>query len=193
MAKAKPKPKAVKKKSPVRKPTPRQIKAANEMVANGGNMKAALKKAGYSPAVQKNPHKVTRSKTWKQLMDEYLPEDYLAEKHRELMEANSIHHYVFPHGTAKKDPRITDAEIRSIVESVPGCRLVYIKLDKFLGKVAYYQSPDNKARKDALDMAFKLRGSYSPEKIDMKGRFSHLSNAELAAAIAKVKKQLLKK
>jgi len=42
--------------------TYKQTKALANMVENGGNMGIALKKAGYSDSMAKNPYKVVRSK-----------------------------------------------------------------------------------------------------------------------------------
>ena len=42
--------------------THRQKLATKEMVENGGTMASALKKAGYSPSIVKNPQKVFSSK-----------------------------------------------------------------------------------------------------------------------------------
>ena len=47
------------------------------MVENGGRMSPAMKQAGYSEAYAKHPEKLRRTKTWEQLLDEYLPDDKL--------------------------------------------------------------------------------------------------------------------
>lgn len=59
----------------------------NIMESNGKmSISKAMLKAGYPPATAKNPQQLTRSKTWKRLLDEYLPDDYLSKKHKELLE-----------------------------------------------------------------------------------------------------------
>ena len=169
----------------------------DKMMENGGSKKGlavskAMLEVGFSPAYSKNPQKFTRTKTFKELMDEYLPDELIAEKHNELLNAAEIQHYLFPKieekiYTSKKGKAkisrstLTNAEIREIVQSVPGCRLIYVKRDS-IGAWAYFQSPDSKSRKDAVDMAYKLRGNYSPDKIELtKRKYQHLSDEELMA------------
>lgn len=48
--------------------TNKQRLAAKEMVENGGNMASAMRKAGYSEAMVKNPKKVTQAKGFKEVL-----------------------------------------------------------------------------------------------------------------------------
>lgn len=48
--------------------TVKQRIVAKEMVVNGGNMASAMRKAGYSESMVKNPQKVTRSKGFKEVL-----------------------------------------------------------------------------------------------------------------------------
>jgi hypothetical protein len=50
--------------------TPRQHKAAENMVANGGSKAQALRDAGYSEAIARNPQKVTDSQSFQALCEE---------------------------------------------------------------------------------------------------------------------------
>ena len=76
------------KERPVRKPSLRMIKTAKLLVGKGGkSFRQAAKEAGYSETVAKNPEKVTKTKSWQALMDQYLPQDLIARKHQELLEA----------------------------------------------------------------------------------------------------------
>jgi hypothetical protein len=151
----------------------------------------AMIKAGYSEAYAKNPDQFRKSKAWKQLMEEYLPEESLLAKHKELLNSSEVQDFVFH--TEKGKKAITDKEIKTIVESIPGCRLIYIKVERYLGgKVAYYQAPDSKARDAALDKAYKLRGKYAPEKWQDVTPYSKLSNKELAEKIELAKQKLKK-
>ena len=191
------------------------IKKVIENVENSG--KLSVSKAARDLGMKnyaRNPQRITKTKEWKELMDEYMPDDLLAETHHSLLTAGEIQHYVFPAMIKTKmvkssDPSVKgkkikakdaeaealpDDEIQAIVESVPGCKLIYIRYEQFLGgKVAYYQAPDSKSRKDALDMAYKLRGKYAAEKIDVRSKYSELSNKELADRITKLKAYLTKK
>lgn len=48
--------------------TVKQRIVAKEMVEHGGNVASAMRKAGYSEAMVKNPQKVTRSKGFKEVL-----------------------------------------------------------------------------------------------------------------------------
>lgn len=133
--------------------------------------KEIMKQAGYSAAIAKNPALIMESKTFKQLLEENLPEDLVTKRHQELLSSATINHYEFySHGKTNSKAKATgkhhlsDEEIRTLVESVAGCKLIYIKQFGTGTKVAYFSQPDNRSRKDAIDLAYKLRGSFAPEK-----------------------------
>lgn len=152
---------------------------------------AEAKKAGYSDSYAKSSL-IGRTKTWNELMAINISDETLAKVHGELLASAIIQHYIFP--KSNKTGKLTDDEIKAIVEGVGGCRLVYIKDDPYLGKVAYYQAPDNRSRKDALDMAYKLKGNYAPDRIEMsKRKYQDLSSAELMALQTRLKNYLTKK
>lgn len=172
---------------------------------NVRSVKQAAIKAGYSESYA-DTGRFTKTKTWQQILDEVLPEAFLAEKHKELITSGYIQHYIFPwvgdqeveeaqepqgHGgslkrkKAKKKRGLTHEEIKAIVERVPGCKLIYIKEDKYMGQVAFFQAPDNKTQKDALDMAYKLRGTFAPEKHAVFATgLENLSDADLDRALS---------
>jgi len=194
----------LRKKKPIKKtkePLERRKRMAKRLIENGGkSISKAMRDAGYSDAYASNPHKFKKTKKFKELMQEIMPDDLLAETHLSLLRAGEIQHYTFPaivlnKMTKSKDKRakrhikakepvasaISDEEIKQIVECVPGCKLIYIRYEPAMGgKVAYYQAPDSRSRKDALDMAYKLKGSYAAEKFEEVNKLKGLSNAELA-------------
>lgn len=61
------------------------------------------------------------------------------------------------------------------------------------GEIIEKKSPDNAARNKAVDMAYKLRGEFAPEQIEVKGKFKKMSGAELSAFIKTASDKLLKK
>lgn len=157
-------------------------------------MKAAMKEAGYSDAYSSHPAKMTRKKSWKELMDEYLPEEDVAALHKELKGASYLQQYEFPEATKKDNGKtLTDEDIKAIVESVPGCVLTYIKNSGHGTRTAYFRAPDNRVRDAALDKAYKLRGRYAAEKMEVTDPYDNLSNADLARKIAKLRAFLQKK
>lgn len=71
-------------------PTYRQKLVASKLVENGGNIGEAMVSAGYSPNTAKTPQKLTTSKGWLELMGSLLPDEMLAKKHRQLLNAKKI-------------------------------------------------------------------------------------------------------
>lgn len=67
--------------------TIKQNLAASKLVENGGNVSKSMIAAGYSKASAKNPQKLTRSKGWRKLIDEYLPDKLLLGLHKELLKS----------------------------------------------------------------------------------------------------------
>jgi hypothetical protein len=116
-----------------------------------------MESVGYSKGYSKNPKILKGTETFQELLKIYLPKSKTVRRHGELQDHCSIEHYVFPKITkTKRETELTDGDIKKIVESVPGCTLIYIKRDNYAGKIAFYQSPDGRIRKDAVDMAYKL-------------------------------------
>lgn len=72
------------------KPKERVKKVFKKVVENGGNVSKSMREEGYSKNTAKNPKKITESKGWKQLMEEYLPDDLLAEVHLEGLQATKL-------------------------------------------------------------------------------------------------------
>jgi len=70
-------------------PTLRQRKTMKIMVTNGGKLEPAMKASGFSKAYAESG-KLAKTKTWKQLLDQYLPDDLLAQKAREGLDANRV-------------------------------------------------------------------------------------------------------
>ncbi len=168
--------------------TVKQKKAAVNLVGNGGNVTKAMIAAGYSENTANTPQKLTESKGWNELMGDYLSDEELAAKHRELLDSTRVDHLVFPLGPSGLDDQnfsggkanekqtdeeekmeyeqerttLTDQEIIDMLAEV-NCKVRRIVHGETARHV-YFWSVDNKARKEALDMAYKLKGKYAPTK-----------------------------
>ncbi len=71
--------------------TLKQKKAVEKILENTGKpMGDILREVGYSEGTAVNPQQVTNSKGWKELMEEYLPDDLLAKVHQEGLEAYKV-------------------------------------------------------------------------------------------------------
>jgi hypothetical protein len=165
-----------------------------KMTAKDGtptSSRRAMKAAGYSENYARNPQRFLRTKTAQELMDEYLPSDLIAKTHNELLTAGVLDSFSFPF--VKGGKPVSDETIKSIIENIPGCQLIYVKRDKF-SVMAYFMKPDGRIRKEAIDMAYKRKGEYAPDKIELtKRKYQDLSNAELMALDKKLTDHLLKK
>lgn len=119
--------------------TPRQKKAFKLHLEKGGPVGPVLREAGYSEAMVHNPGKVSKTKGWQELMDEYLPDEYLMQRHHFLLE-----------------------------------------------------NENTNAQAKALDMAYKLKGNYAPEKKDVliEAKNKDISDEELDAMADEVAKKL---
>lgn len=188
--------------------TERQKKAIELVVENRGNVSKAMRDAGYAEKTAKNPKNLTESDAWKELMDKHLSDKELADKHRELLNSTRLDHMVFPplrmkkvedeeqveegdrlepqgHGGALKrngskveTSGMTDETIIELLADV-GCTVRRIEHGETARHV-YFWSADSKARKDALDMAYKLKGKYATEKVDIttKGEKVNISDTQ---------------
>jgi len=135
-------------------PTIKQKKAFKE-VLKGSTITGAMKKAGYSESTTTTTGKLTNTDGWKELMNKYLPDDKLADHHNQLLNQKRLDYFVFP-------KNMEDEEIEISVKEA-GLKVVNIRMsDK--GKMAFYSTDDAMAKKSALDMAYKLKGSYAAEK-----------------------------
>ena len=106
----------------------KQKETFKKTLENGGIVSKAAEGI-YSPSMAKNPQKITCTKGWQELMEQHLPDKLLAEKHRELLNAE-----VKTRQTIKGD-------------------LIWEE-----------EKMDSQAVAKGLDMGYKLKGKYAPEK-----------------------------
>lgn len=143
----------------------------------------AMLDEGYSESYARSGG-VGKSKTWEQLLEERLGDDKLSNIHSQLMIAKRLDYMLF---TAE----ITDQDIYDLLESV-NCTPKKI-VHGVAGVHVWFWSPDNKTRKDALELAHKIRGKMSPEVIEFKTDLEKMSDEELAEVIRKQTAKLRKK
>jgi phage terminase small subunit len=86
---------------------------------------------------------------------DYFTEKDLANAHQELLNQKRFEYFVFP----------KDMKNEEIIEKVEACgiKVVVIRIGE-KGKYAFYHTIDPQARKGALDMLYKIKGIYAPEK-----------------------------
>lgn len=167
-------------------PFEKKIKAMNRMLENGGNMSDALRAAGYSENYAHSGRfaKTKTYKTYKELLNQYIPDTMIAEKHAEMMNATKLEHGVFP--MLMDDTLIFELLMQT------GCLVT--KIVEIMGqKHVWYRAPDQQARKNAMDMAYKCKDHYAAEKFEDVTPLRKLSNEELAQKRKELIKMLLKK
>lgn len=151
-------------------PTTRQIIAVKKLAEilrnakkqKGVTIQKILKEAGYSDNMARASTQVTQSKGFKSLMEQYLPLELGHKIHSELLQSAT-------HDNYRIDAKFSDKEIEGIVEAIPGCKLIKIRRNKGESYcTAYYWSPDSQARSKAVDMLYKIYGTYAPEKQEHK-------------------------
>jgi len=149
----------------IKEPTKKQKKLAELVVANIGKDGKEIKplgelvvEAGYSMLSANRPTQITKSETFQALLDRLMPEDRVVKAHNDLIKAGTVQNIELP---GEK----TDTEIKGELEEMGGYKIITIvrKPGSNIARV-YYIQPDSNTRRGAIDMAYKLRGSYAPEK-----------------------------
>lgn len=139
----------------------RRKNAIKMVVDSGGKMpvSVAMIAAGFSPRTAVSPSKITDTVEWKETMEQFLPDQLLAATHRGLLQAGNIDKAFFE--LSIDEPQIreiyaqTNCYVQKIFKGING---------KIKGRYVWFVAPDNKARNSALDMAYKLKGTYAAEK-----------------------------
>lgn len=163
-------------------PTNREVITAKKFIENGGkSVSKAMREAGFSEAYARNPHKLTRSKGWKELLEKNFPDSLLNKKHKELLRAAEMR-------TMEVDINLDDNEIKRDLKAVPGIKFVRIKTIKPKKgteyKLLFYTIPLHEQQRLSLDMLYKLKGKYAPDKfvVGTFAEFEEMSDDELEAA-----------
>jgi hypothetical protein len=164
--------------------TAKQQFVVGRLVENGGSGKtetitAIMLAAGYSPATAKTPQKVTESLGFQELLEEVMPDNELADIHRGLLQARKLDHMVFPLGPKDEDDpnfsganpnenqvekagvhvertTLSDQEITRLIADVGGTVRRIVHGDT--ARHVYFWAPNDKARHDALKLAYDLKG-----------------------------------
>lgn len=165
----------------------RTKKLIKKMIENGGKQSVSktMLEVGFSPGYAHNPHKLRNTKQFKKLFGQMISDEELIDHHKKLLNSHRIEHAVFPLA-------LDDDEITELLESV-NCTVRKIRHSESQ-KHAWFWAPDNRARKDGLDMAYKVQGRYAPEKIDIAKRpLEDFSDEEIRELEKELIRQLTKK
>lgn len=147
-----------------RKLTKKQRGFVRDYVLTENGVQAALKNydvADYKTAAViaseniNKPYVKEAIEEVKRTVAEALTDELLLEKHLALLDQARFDYFTFP-------KKMSDEEVEEKVNAV-GMELVVIQ-DGEKGRYAFYKTIDAAARKSGLEMAYKLKGSYAPEK-----------------------------
>lgn len=152
--------------SPQRKPklTKKQRGFIKDYLETGNGTQAAL--ANYDTTDPKTASVIASENLEKPsiagVIADALKDEDLAEKHKQLLGAITLERLDFDIGDS-------DQDIQDVVDQMPGYHLLKIirKYDKdgMTDRVfAYVRAPDNMTQDKALDKAYKIKGTYAPEK-----------------------------
>lgn len=144
----------------------------------------ALIDEGYSHSYARSGQ-IKKTKAWETLTAERFHDDKLSNIHAQLIVAKKIDYMLFTH-------EIPDQDIYELLESV-GCTPKKI-VHGVAGTHVWFWAPDNKSRKDAIELAYKVRGKLAPETIKLERTgLQGMTDQELADLIKAQKKFFLKK
>jgi hypothetical protein len=150
-----------------RKPTLKQVTAIRLWVESGGKRSIASigREAGYSEATIKNPNKITRSYSMQKAFEEAgINDNLLAKTHSDLIGANKIEskEFLFARKGKKLIPW-TDDQIEQYFKRLKGAEIISIVSfpDR---KMVDYSIPESMARKDALNLAYKVKGDFVADR-----------------------------
>jgi len=143
-----------------------------------GTMVKAMTDAGYSKSYAEKGT-IQKSKTWIEIMEEYLPDNEIAETHQKLLKAKQIRQLNFNY-------KLKDFEIQDILEA-EGYKFIGTKRFMTTATV-FFSAPDGLVIRGALDLAYKIKGKNAPEKFEVENTgLQALTDAELMALINKQK------
>lgn len=191
-----PEQKKAKKKEKVEKPVSRptvQLRQSKILENLGSNKKpvkggigisGAAKKAGYSESYARSGQ-IQKTKSWKALLEEYLPESKLLKVHDQQLNSYKLQSMLF-------QKQIDDETIYELMESINAVLKKIVEIPT--GKVVFYITADNQSRNKALEMGLKLHKKLT-DKVEVKDTtpYTGLTDAELHERIKKGKNFFLKK
>lgn len=131
-----------------------------EVIKTGNKTQSAKKAYGYKNdnvagvMANRKLRNVKISKTIERYADRF-DDDELAQHHRDLLNHKQVAYFVFP-------KYMDDEEITEKVNAA-GFEVIVIRFGE-KGKYAFYSTNDPNAKRAGLDMAYKIKGSYAPEK-----------------------------
>lgn len=157
-------------------PTILHKKVAKALVEKGGKttMAWALRQAGASPSIVKNPDRVFKSRGFAAELEKVgLSDKVIAKKYVSLMAATNIDKESFE-GIKRRGKWTYPADeviiqtIEGTEEKPTGCTVMFVQIDTTLHrKIVTYRRPDNAVQKGIVELTGKVKSHFAPEKLDV--------------------------
>ncbi len=147
-------------------------KALTYTVDNGGTQADALRAAGYSQAIIRNPKRVFESSAFaKALEDAGVTDIKVAKRYSRLLNSSRIETLMLDGWRdGRKWAYPKDSEVRKMIEGdehhPTGCDVLYIRIDTTYHRlVVTYRHPDNAAQTRIIELVGKVKSHFAPEKL----------------------------
>ena len=136
--------------------TVKNLKIAIESGGKRGKVSIgkAMRDAGFSKRYANNPQELTRTPSFQKLMKDILPDDFLANLHKDLLSSKRVISAPFHN-------KLKDDEIKALLE---GEDFRFIGTKRFMTTaIVYFAVPDTMTRGKMLELAYKVRGKMAAE------------------------------
>lgn len=170
--------------------TIKQAKAIKLLIEKQGmSVQAAMRAAGYAEGSIKNPSNLTRTKAYRDILnDAGVTDSFLAKRHREASNAVDIKERQFidriEHNLVKIDPEsekfdksgppmqyreemvhipVSDKEIKAFFKRLPDFKLMRIE-QGYRQKTAVYLAPQYQVRTKMQELSYKVKEHFGAEK-----------------------------
>lgn len=122
------------------------------------SMASILRENNFPEHLVRHPKRLAKMKGFDDLLNKYMPPKNVLLAHKKLLKTNTIE-------SLPMDSSLSNSEIIHLIEHNTASRVLHISRFEGDGEVkVYYTVPDGTTQRGALDMAYKLHGSYAPEK-----------------------------
>ncbi len=119
-------------------------------------------------------HAINKQKTFQELLEEIMPDDFLLREHRDLYNTHrNIKQVIIQ--------TIDDKKIKKACEGF--ANYSYTKNEEAGCTYILINEVDRQARKDAIELAYKVKGHLSPIKVEVKRDMEDIPDGELLALV----------
>lgn len=139
-------------------------------ILNGELIAPVLRDEGYTPSVIDKPTVVTAKPTFQEELDEIIPTRATLEAHHKLYNTHRIIKQL-------RIDIIDDEQIAKACEGLGNVQAIKNEEEGYTTLIINEIDKDAEAR--AIDMSYKLRGAYSPVKLEVKRTYEDMTDKEL--------------